>query len=217
MLKRLGLACAAFVLSGCAGIGAVNSEVSTYGAWPAERKPASYAFERLPSQQERAGAQQVVEDAARGALAAAGFRPAATPGEAQVTVQVGARVGMSDRWPYADPFWNNVSVGYSLGYHRGYGRGRWATGFGLGYGGWGFGGYGGYGGYGAWPGYDREVALLIRDRASGQLLYEARASNNGASPAIDPLLPAMFAAALKDFPAAGPNPRRVSVEVSKPH
>ena len=210
MLKLLALATASLVLSGCAGIGAVNSEVSTYGAWPAERKPATYAFERLPSQQERAGDQQLIEDAARGALEAAGFTPAAAPGDAQVTVQVGARVGTSDRWPYADPFWNNVSVGYSLGYRRGYGRGRWATGFGVGFGGW------GYGGYGGWPGYDREVAVLIRDRATGQLLYEARASNNGASPAIDPLLPAMFSAALKDFPAGGPNPRRVSVEVAKP-
>lgn len=208
MLKLFALTSAAFVLSGCAGIGAVNSEVSTYGSWPAERKPATYAFERLPSQQERSGAQQAVENAARGALEAAGFTPAAAAGDAQVTVQVGARVGTSERWPYYDPFWNNVSVGYSLGYRRGYGRGRWASGFGVGFGGW--------SGYGGWPGYDREVAVLIRDRATGQLLYEARASNNGASPAIDPLLPAMFSAALRDFPAGGPNPRRVSVEVSKP-
>jgi hypothetical protein len=207
MLIRIALAAAALVLSGCAGVGALNSEVSTYGSWPAERKPATYAFERLPSQQERAEAQQVVEDAARGALEAAGFTPAAAPGDAQVTVQVGARVGTSDRWPYADPFWNNVSVGYSLGYRRGYGRGRWGVGIGAGYGGW--------SGYGAWPGYDREVAVLIRDRVSGQLLYEARASNNGASSVINPLLPAMFSAALKDFPAGGPNPRRVSVEVTK--
>ena len=206
MLKLFAPA-AALVLSGCAGVGALNSEVSTYGSWPAERKPATYAFERLPSQQERAESQQAIENAARGALEAAGFRPAAAPGDAQVTVQVGARVGTSDRWPYLDPFWNNVSVGYSLGYRRGYGRGRWAMGIGAGYGGW--------SGYGAWPGYDREVAVLIRDRATGQLLYEARASNNGASSAINPLLPAMFSAALRDFPAGGPNPRRVSVEVLK--
>ncbi len=211
MLKLIALVSAAFVLSGCAGVGALNSDVSTYGSWPAERKPATYAFERLPSQQERAESQQVIENAARGALEAAGFTPAAAPGDAQVTVQVGARVGTSDRWAYYDPFWNNVSVGYSLGHRRGYGR--WATGFGVGFGGW---GYGGYGGYGGWPGYDREVAVLIRDRATGQLLYEARASNNGASSAINPLLPAMFSAALKDFPAGGPNPRRVSVELPKP-
>ncbi|MEO8805099.1 MAG: DUF4136 domain-containing protein [Burkholderiaceae bacterium] len=207
MLKFFATAATAFALSGCAGIGALNSEVSTYGSWPAERKPSTYAFERLPSQQERADEQKLVEDAARGALAAAGFTPAATTGEAQVTVQVGARVGNYDRWPYADPFWRNVSVGYSLGYHRGFGRGRWGLGLGAGYGGW-------AGGPGP-VGYEREVALLMRDQKTGQLLYEARASNNGASSAINPLLPAMFAAALRDFPAGGPNPRSVTVELSK--
>jgi len=97
------------------------------------------------------------------------------------------------------PMYSQVGVGY---YDDGYSDGYY--------------GYGGYGGYGGWPGYDREVAVLIRDRATGQLLYEARASNNGASSAINPLLPAMFSAALKDFPAGGPNPRRVSVELPKP-
>ena len=207
MLKSFALVATALALSGCAGIGAVNSEVSTYGSWPAERKPSTYAFERLPSQQEHAEEQKLVEDAARGALARAGFTPAATPGEAQVTVQVGARVGTYDRWPYADPFWRNVSVGYAFGLHRGFGRSRWGVGIGSGYGGW--------WGNAGWVGYEREVALLIRDQKTGQLLYEARASNNGASSAINPLLPAMFSAALKDFPAGGPNPRSVNVELSK--
>ena len=207
MLKFFALAATALALSGCAGIRAINSDVSTYGSWPAERKPATYAFERLPSQQERADEQKQVEDAARGALATAGFTPAATPGEAQVTVQVGARVGTYDRWPYADPFWRNVSVGYFYGLHRGFGHSRWGWGLGAGYGGW--------AGNAGWVGYEREVALLIRDQKTGQLLYEARASNNGASSAINPLLPAMFSAALKDFPAGGPNPRSVNVELSK--
>lgn len=207
MLKVFALGAAAFVLTGCAGVGALNSDVSTYGTWPAERKPAAYSFERLPSQQEHAEAQKQVEDAARGALQAAGFTPAATPGEAQFMVQVGARVGTSDRWSYYDPFWNNVSIGYAFGYRHGFGRGRWGVGLG--------GGYGGWSGYGAWPGYEREVALLIRDQKTGVLLYEARASNSGASSAINPLLPAMFSAAMKDFPAGGPNPRSVNVELSK--
>ncbi len=207
MLKLFALTAAVLALSGCAGFNALNSEVSTYGSWPAERKPSTYAFERLPSQQEHADEQKLVEDAARGALAAAGFTPAASAGEAQVTVQVGARVGAYDRWPYADPFWRNVNVGYSYGYFRGFGRSRWGVGLG--------GGYGGWAGNAGWVGYEREVALLIRDQKTGQLLYEARASNNGASSAINPLLPAMFSAALKDFPAGGPNPRSVNVELSK--
>ena len=204
MAKILALA-AALVLTGCAGVRTLNNDVSSYGPWPADRKPATYAFERLPSQQERAAQQKLVEDAARGALESAGFTPAAKPEEAQVKVLVGVRVGSSDRWPYYDPFWRNVSVGYSFGYHRGFGRPRWGFGVGSGF---------GYG-YGNWPQYEREVALLIRDQKTGQLLYEARASNNGASSAIDALLPAMFTAALKDFPAGGPNPRSVNVELTK--
>ena len=204
MAKILALA-AALVLTGCAGVRTLNNDVSSYGPWPADRKPATYAFERLPSQQERAAQQKLVEDAARGALESAGFTPAAKPEEAQVKVLVGVRVGSSDRWPYYDPFWRNVSVGYSFGYYRGFGRPRWGFGVGSGF---------GYG-YGNWPQYEREVALLIRDQKTGQLLYEARASNNGASSAIDALLPAMFTAALKDFPAGGPNPRSVNVELTK--
>ena len=66
------------------------------------------------------------------------------------------------------------------------------------------------------PTYDREVALLIRDRKTGQPLYEARAVNDGTSPSINALLPAMFEAAMKDFPSAGVNPRRVVTQINKP-
>ena len=203
MLKVFTTAAAALALTACAGIGSLSSAVSTYGPWPAERKPTSYAFERLPSQQEHyADRQQRIEDAARGAIEAAGFTPAATPAEAQVKVQVGARVGIYDRWPYYDPFWHSVSVGASFGHRRGFGRSRLGVGFGWGY-------------YDDYASYEREVAVLIRDQGTGQLLYEARASNSGVSSSIDPLMPAMFAAAMKDFPAGGPNPRNVNVELSK--
>ena len=46
-------------------------------------------------------------------------------------------------------------------------------------------------------------------------LYEARASNDGASPSIESLLPAMFEAAMKDFPHTGINPRKVTTEITK--
>jgi hypothetical protein len=62
--------------------------------------------------------------------------------------------------------------------------------------------------------YDREVALLIRDRKTGQVLYETRASNEGNSPAVGGALPAMFDAALKDFPHGGLNPRPVTIPLA---
>ena len=73
MFKWIGLIVLAGLIGGCASFNTLNNEVSTFGSWPAERNPASYGFERLPSQQERPEQQQLLEDAANGALQRAGF------------------------------------------------------------------------------------------------------------------------------------------------
>lgn len=182
-------------LSGCAGISTLSSEVASYGDWPKGQAPGTYAFERLPSQQARAQEQDLLEGAVRPALEAAGFKPAPAGAEPQVQVLVGARVTRADRSPWDDPLWWRGSYGY------------WR--------------------YGPWPGpswrlglrmdsprYDREVAVLLRDRASGKALYEARASHDGYSAGNSALLSALFSAALKDFPAVGPNPRTVVVPLA---
>jgi hypothetical protein len=195
MRTSLSLLIAAAALSGCATFNNLNNDVSTYSQWPAQRKPASYAFERLPSQQARPDEQQRLEDAARGAIEAAGFSAAADAKAAEFVVQLGARVNANDRSLYDDPFWWRGGLYYSR-----HGRGFWGPGFGMGF---------------TTPTYEREVAVLIRDRQSGQPLYEARASNDGASPSINSLLPAMFEAAMKDFPHAGVNPRKVTTQISK--
>ena len=202
MPRLLFAACVALLLSGCAAFNNLSNEVSTYGPWPADRKPASFVFERLPSQQAHPDRRVQLETAARGALEASGFRAAADEGSADYLMQIGARVTSNDPWIYNDPlFWR---VGLRYGHY-----GRWGRGWGPG---WGFGGA--YD-YAYSPTFDREVALLIRDRKTGQLLYEARATNAGPSASIDYLLPAMFEAALKDFPNAGPNPRSVTTQISK--
>jgi hypothetical protein len=64
------------------------------------------------------------------------------------------------------------------------------------------------------PRYEREVALLIRDRASGKPLFEARASSEGFQGQTTSLLLPLFAATLVDFPRLGVNPRRVSVPLT---
>ncbi len=178
-------------LGGCATTRQLDNDVSTYSQWPAGRKPASYAFERLPSQQARPEQQQQLEDSARLGLEAAGFTPAADEREADVSIQVGARVSASERSLYDDPFW--WRGGFSSRWGRGY-----STSWGIHY---------------TSPTYAREVAVLIRDRKSGQALFEARASNAGGSTSNAAILAAMFEAALKDFPHTGVNPRRVTVEV----
>jgi hypothetical protein len=179
------------VLAGCAGLNTLDSVVHSYGQWPAGREPGTYAFERLPSQQARPERQETLEAAARPALEAAGFRPAAAGATPDVTVQVGGRVTRSDYAPWDDPLW-------------------WRGGFGLWrYGPW-VGPRWGAGVYTDSPRYEREVALLIRSRASGEPLYETRASSDGLTRGDASVMRAMFAAALKDFPATGVRPRTVT-------
>ncbi|MCA0240587.1 MAG: DUF4136 domain-containing protein [Proteobacteria bacterium] len=184
-------------LAGCASVGIVTSDVSSFGEWPAGRQPGSYAFERLPSQQAQTDEATMLEQAAAGALAKAGFKPAAAGQEPDVLVQLGARFLQSVRAPWDDPLW----------WGGGFGRFR----------------------NGPWMGpswsmswryqstvYQQDVAILLRDRASGKPLFEARASNDGTSRADAATVAAMFEAALMDFPKLGINPRRVTVTLPPP-
>lgn len=183
------------LLGGCAAMNQLSADVSTYGDWPAGRTGGTYAFERLPSQQARSEAQQKLEDAARPALERAGFRPASAGSEPDLLVQVGARVSRTDRSPWDDPIWWSGGFGY-------WRHGPWR------------GPYWGLSARYESPRYDREVALLVRDRATGKPLYEARASSEGMQSSAEPLLRPLFDAAMVDFPATGVNPRRVTVPLT---
>ncbi|OGA97884.1 MAG: hypothetical protein A3E25_06205 [Burkholderiales bacterium RIFCSPHIGHO2_12_FULL_69_20] len=192
LLRTTTGATALVLLAGCASLGEWSAEVSTFGDWPAGRAPGRYAFERLPSQQTQADAIQALEDAAAPALAAAGFQPVAAGAQPDVLVQLGARVSRADRSPWDDPLWWHGGFGY---WHRSPWRGPvWGA---------------------TWrtepPRFDREVAVLIRDRASGKPLFEARASSESFQSSAAPVLQPLFAAALMDFPKPGINPRRVVV------
>lgn len=183
---------AVLALSGCAALNSVSSEVSTFGSWPAGRAPGSFALERLPSQEPPDAQQAALERSAAAALQQAGFQPAAAGVAPDVTVQIGARISRQQRSPWDDPLW------WRAWGPRGSSLALYQPGWGL-----------------AWQldrsGYLREVAVLIRDRASGQALYEARARTEGATAGSDSLLDAMFMASLKDFPQVQPQARTVSV------
>ncbi len=183
---------AAGLLSACASFDQLTADVSSYGLWPAGKPPGSYAFERLPSQQARADEQQQLEAAASAALAGVGFRPAAPGTEPDLLVQVGARVSRSDRSPWDDPLWWPGGFGH---WRAGPWRGPY---------------WGAYGRFDS-PRYEREVALLLRSRADGKPLYEARASTEGYQRGIGDALRPLFVAALKDFPATRSAPHRVTV------
>jgi hypothetical protein len=205
LLSAAALAGAA-LLAGCASMNAVDTSVATFGAWPADITPGTYAFDRLPSQQANMPRQQSLENAAAQALALAGFRPAADGTKPAVMVQIGARTERFEQAPWDDPFW--------WGGPRRFGYGGWA----------GSGPYGPWGPYGRHRGlwapfppaldvYLHEVALLIRDANTGKALYETRATSDGYSSGGDRLLAAMFDASMKDFPRTNDQAHNVRVEL----
>ena len=208
--QRLLCAAALFgaaLLAGCASLHSVDTSVATFGAWPADVAPGTYAFDRLPSQEANMARQQALENAAAMALAGAGFKPAADGARPAVMVQIGARTERFEQSPWDDPFW--------WGGPRRFGYAGWAS-----YPG-GFGPWGPYGlHHGIWAPfppqpdvYLHEVALLIRDASTGKALYETRASSDGYSPGGDRLMAAMFDASMKDFPRTNDKAHNVRVEL----
>ncbi len=198
-MTLVGALAAATVLGGCAAMRTVSSEVSTFGDWPAGRAPASYAFERLPSQQARAAESDLLEAGARAALAKAGFTPVVAGSKPDVFVQLGARESGVALQLWDDPLW--WRGGFAGGRYGPWMAPRWGGGFGFGP---------RLGGVRS-ERYEHQVALLIRDRASGKPLFEARAVSEGLSPAGAATYGAMFEAGLTDFPKLGINPRTVDV------
>ena len=180
------------LLAGCASLGSVASDVSSFGEWPEGRAPGRYAFERLSSQQAHPEQVAVLERAAAGALAKAGFVPVPAGAEPEVLIQLGARLTRVATPVWDDPLWFRGGFGR---YHRGPWFGpSWSLGW----------------TYTA-PRYEYEVAVLLRDRASGKPLYETRAASDSSGPPDEATLAAMFVAALTDFPRPALSPRQVTV------
>ncbi|MET0518117.1 MAG: DUF4136 domain-containing protein [Burkholderiaceae bacterium] len=204
-LSVLG-ATALLALSGCASFNTVSADAQSFGSWPAMRQPGSYAFERLPSQQQTEESRKLnsqLEDRARVALEKAGFTAAADPKSADVMVSLGVRTSRQDRAPWDDPQWWRGSGSY---FSWRYGP-AWRP-------------YYGRFGY-TYPidplterRYDREVGLILRDGKTGEPLYEARASNDGFTGADPELAGALFEIAMSDFPQTRPEPHRVSIPLS---
>ena len=191
----LGIVAAASVAA-CSGPYLIAADVNSYGSWPEGRPAASYVFERLPSQQQSAR-QAELEEAARAALEKAGFKPAADAKSADILVAIGARVSAQERAPWDDPLW-----------WRWHGSAHY----------WRYGGLWRPHPYSAGlmdRRFDREVAVLLRDRQSNEPLYEAHASNDGATMGDANLIAALFQAALSDFPKARPESHRVTVQAQR--
>jgi Domain of unknown function (DUF4136) len=200
-VRTLALIVGAAVLSGCAALNTVTSDVPTFSEWPADRKPGRYAFERLPSQKANATRSADLEAAAAKALEKAGFTAAPDAAQADVIVQIGARVNRAEVSPWDDPLWWRWGP---TGYWRSPSWRGPRSAF-----------YGGFNTEWYSQRYERNVAVLLRDRASSAPLFEAHAQTEGGTAGDAVLLGAMFEAALQGFPAKDvQNPRRVSVTLA---
>jgi len=190
---------AAGLLAACAAVTTLQAEIASFGQWPVARAPGTYAFDRLPSQQTQPESQQRLEDAAHRALTAAGFTAAQQGAAPDVLVQLGARVTRYESSPWDDPWWWRGGAYWPGRFPGRPFRGPYA--------------YPYWSGYSYYTYYDRQVAVMLRDGASGTPLYEARASSDAYSNSTE-TLSAMFRAALADFPKSGSVPHGVNVPLS---
>ena len=187
----LPLLCAALWLTGCASTRLVDSDVQSFSQLAGAPARATYSFERLPSQQAQGAQQSAVEEQARLALAKVGLhQDSAAP---FYRVQAHARI---DLLAYPD-YWDGP---------------------GWGWGGWG-GGRGFYGGLSMrFPPptlYRREVGLILREAATGTVVYETRAVHEGVWTDNPAVFAAMFDAALSGFPTPPTGPRRIVLEIPR--
>ena len=187
----LPLLCAALWLTGCASTRLVDSDVQSFSQLAGPPPQPTYSFERLPSQQALGAQQSAVEDQARLALSKVGLRQDdAAP---FYRVQVHAR---TDRQAYPE-YWDGP----------GWGWGGWGSGRGF---------YGGLSMRFPPPTlYRREVGLILREAASGTVVYETHAVHEGVWTDNPAVFATMFDAALTGFPTPPQGQRRIVLEIPR--
>jgi hypothetical protein len=183
------LAAAALLLAGCATSFQLDNTVQSFSSLPALAAPATYRFERLPSQQQPGQAQ--LENLADPALNKAGLkRDDASP---RYSVQISARLQ-----PELSPWYSSWDGWGGFGWRRhrfGYGIGSR------------------FGDLES-PWYHREVGVVVRELATNKVVFESRATNDGPWSSNMAVFPAMFEAALQGFPNAPAGPRQVNIQVN---
>ena len=186
---------AAVLLSGCATVTRVDNDVQSFASWTsAVPRPLAFRFERLPSQQADANQQDTVEQLALPALAQAGL-VLDTP-KARFSLQISTKMLTESTWssPYGP--WGP--------------RGPWMG--------------GGWGMRGPFMGplmpmpmevrsYQRLLSLVLRDLATGQVVYETQANQDSNWPIGNHLIPAMVTAALHGFPNPPVGLQRITVDI----
>lgn len=196
------------MLTACASVRVIDSDVRSFAPTTTTVAPGTYRFERLPSQQANSEGQQRLEAMAREAMAKVGLREAgAADAAVNYSAQVEAKINRNDRAnPYDDLYDDGVLFGGIWGGLPGRdyvvtGRGQviYTRAFPR----------------IAQPYYQREVSVVLRDVKTNAVVFETRAQHDGVWSDSEKILPAMFEAALKDFPKASEGPRRVNIEIPR--
>lgn len=196
----------ALVLTGCGTVRLVESDVRSFASPPFVPVGASYRFERLPSQQTDAGQQSRLEAMAQQALAKAGLQRNDAAASYSVQVSLGMKVDPYSPWDGPSPGWGpggNFGWNFGLGVRSGNvligGYSPFMSGFGM----------------GDRPYYWRQVSLIVRNLSTAQVVYETHAAHDGRWADSEAVLPAMFDAALKDFPNPPRGLRRINMEIPR--
>jgi len=191
----------AFFMAGCATVRVVDSDVTAFSHWSAAPPgPGSpYRFERLPSQQVIGAQQDRVEALARTALAKVGMEW--SPAEARYSVQVVVTTLVVERWPGGGGWHDGFGFPMPGAFLEGGNRG---TSLGL-----------SFPMQFSEPYYQRDLSILMRDLASGQIVFETRAQHDGVWGDTLAVLPAMMDSALIGFPQPPAGPRRINVKIPR--
>ncbi|SDP25714.1 protein of unknown function [Rhodoferax sp. OV413] len=197
LIWRTLLLAAAVLLTGCANLWRVDSEVQSFASWSSPPGPLPFRFERLPSQQTEA--QNALEQLALPALNQAGFvldtaRPAYS---LLITTQAQETTYRDDPFMWGGGYYSPW-IGGGIGAGRGWGMGFSAP---------------------LWRApprnFQRQLSLVLRELSTGQVVYETRAGFDSRSPIGTDVVPALVAAALQGFPHPPAGPRNVTIEL--PH
>jgi hypothetical protein len=210
----------ALLLAGCSGLRTIESEVrasvpppaaptdgssgAATKAQPTIELGAHYRFERLPSQAEDPTGAEAIEAMAEVELKTAGLiRDEAQP-RYSVQVSIDFEPFYMDDWGRRYPGMPPYERGFFSTFGVFIGSGRVGPGTSIGM------------GWSSQPPsmrYQYAATLLIRNLSNTQIVYETRATHEGPWADRDNILPALLAAALKDFPQ--PHAGRVKIEIPR--
>ena len=207
--KRLGLCLigAALLagLSGCATTPPVmHTQVTTFNQWTQVPADKSYVFGRTLEFQNSLELKRY-EDIVRDELTLKGFKEAANPAQAKLTVtlrpSISSRdVRVRDPWP-ADPFWRPYGWYGSRFGHRPFG---WYDPY------WSFPRYSDY----SVTVYRHRLELDIDARGAEQKrLYEGRVESDGDTDSLLPVMPYLIRALFTEFPGNNGATRRIDVPI----